>query len=218
MSETIKQRIEQEGLIPVLRARSAAEALALVEAALAGGLSIMEVTLTVPGALGVLRELKKKCGDQVLLGAGTVLDATQAEAAIDSGAEFILSPSLHHDVIAKTLVMGKVSIPGAFTPTEVISAWKAGADYVKVFPASAGGGPSYIRTLRAPFPDIKMIPTGGVTLSTAGDYLKAGAAALGVGADLMNVAAIAAGTPELVTDTARAYLKAVRDARAGTSA
>ena len=173
----------------------------------------MEVTMTVPGALEVLRQLKKQCDEHVLLGAGTILDATQAEAAIDAGAEFILSPSLHHDVIAMTLRKGKISIPGAFTPTEVINAWNAGADYVKVFPAAAGGGASYIKALRAPFPQLKLIPTGGVTLATAGDYLKAGAVALGVGADLMNIDAIADGHPEKVTETARAYLKAVGDAR-----
>jgi 2-dehydro-3-deoxyphosphogluconate aldolase/(4S)-4-hydroxy-2-oxoglutarate aldolase len=137
----------------------------------------------------------------------------QTEATIDAGAEFVVSPSLHLDVIAKSKELGKVSIPGALTPTEVITAWRAGADYVKVFPCSAMGGASYLKSLLAPFPELKLIPTGGVTLQTAGDFLKAGARALGVGTDLVNAAAIAEGKPEIVTKAAREYLEAIRMAR-----
>ncbi|HUY82007.1 MAG TPA: hypothetical protein VMU92_09815, partial [Acidobacteriaceae bacterium] len=157
-----------------------------------------------------LRELKQKHGDGLLLGSGTVTDAAQAQATIEAGAEFVVSPSLHPEVIAKTKALGKVSIPGALTPTEVITAWRAGADYVKVFPCSAMGGASYLKSLRAPFPELKLIPTGGVTLATAADFLKAGARALGVGADLVNAAAIAEGRPEVVTNAARAYLEVIR--------
>jgi 2-dehydro-3-deoxyphosphogluconate aldolase/(4S)-4-hydroxy-2-oxoglutarate aldolase len=158
--------------------------------------------------------LKKRHGSRLLLGSGTVTDAAEVEATIDAGAEFVVSPSLHLDVIAKTKELGKVSIPGALTPTEVITAWRAGADYVKVFPCSAVGGASYLKALRAPFPELKLIPTGGVTLGTAAAFLNAGACALGVGSDLVNPAAIAEGHPDSITDTARAYLDIIAASRA----
>jgi 2-dehydro-3-deoxyphosphogluconate aldolase / (4S)-4-hydroxy-2-oxoglutarate aldolase len=213
MSEQTKKTLEQVGLIPVLRAGSAQAGHALVDAMIAGGVAVVEVTMTVPNALSLLRELKMRHGDKLLLGSGTVTDAAQAEETIHAGAEFVVSPSLHLDVIAKTKELGRVSIPGALTPTEVITAWRAGADYVKVFPCSAMGGASYLKSLLAPFPELKLIPTGGVTLQTAADFLKAGARALGVGTDLVNAAAIAEGKPEIVTNAARAYLEAIRAAR-----
>jgi 2-dehydro-3-deoxyphosphogluconate aldolase / (4S)-4-hydroxy-2-oxoglutarate aldolase len=213
MANEIQKRMEASGLIPVLRARSAKEALAVVEAMVAGGVSVVEVTMTVPGAIDVLRELKKSYGDKLLLGSGTVTDAKQCAATIDAGALFVVSPSLHLDVIAKTRELKKVSIPGALTPTEVITAWNAGADYVKVFPCSAMGGASYLKSLKAPFPHLRLIPTGGVTLDTAASFLKAGAAALGVGSDLVNTAAVAEGKPEVVTKAARAYLEIIAQAR-----
>jgi len=182
---------------------------------MAGGVTVVEVTMTVPNAIALLRDLNQKYREGLLLGSGTVTDAEQARATIEAGAEFVVSPSLHLDVIAKTKEMGKVSIPGALTPTEVITAWRAGADYVKVFPCSAMGGPSYLKALRAPFPELKLIPTGGVTFQTAVDFLKAGACALGVGADLVNPAAIMEGKPEVITETARAYLEIVRMTRSG---
>jgi 2-dehydro-3-deoxyphosphogluconate aldolase/(4S)-4-hydroxy-2-oxoglutarate aldolase len=214
MTDETKKMLEQVGLIPVLRASSVELGHALVEAMMAGGATVVEVTMTVPNALTLLRELKQKHGDRLLLGSGTVTDAAQAEATIEAGAEFVVSPSLHPDVIAATKKLGKVSIPGALTPTEVITAWRSGADYVKVFPCSAMGGASYLKSLRAPFPELKLIPTGGVTLQTAADFLKAGARALGVGTDLVNAAAIAEGKPEIVTNAARAYLEVIRAARA----
>jgi 2-dehydro-3-deoxyphosphogluconate aldolase/(4S)-4-hydroxy-2-oxoglutarate aldolase len=213
MREETKQTLEDVGLIPVLRASSVQIGHALVDAMMAGGVTVVEVTMTVPNALTLLRELKQRHGKKLLLGSGTVTDATQAAATIDAGAEFVVSPSLHLDVIAKTRELGKVSIPGALTPTEVIAAWRAGADYVKVFPCSAMGGASYLKSLLAPFPEVKLIPTGGVTLQTAPDFLKAGARALGVGTDLVNATAIAEGKPDLITNTARAYLEAIRTAR-----
>ena len=214
MTDETKQTLEQVGLIPVLRASSIEAGHALVEAMMAGGVTVVEVTMTVPNALTLLRDLKQKHGDRLLLGSGTVTDAAQAEATIEAGAEFVVSPSLHPEVIAATKKLGKVSIPGALTPTEVITAWRAGADYVKVFPCSAMGGASYLKSLRAPFPELKLIPTGGVTLQTAADFLKAGARALGVGTDLVNAAAIAEGKPGIVTNAARAYLEVIRAARA----
>lgn len=214
MSEAIQSAIEAAGIMPVLRARSADEARALVEALVAGGIAIMEVTMTVPGAVDLLRTLKKEYGDRLLLGSGTVTTADQAAATIDAGAEFVVSPSLHPDVIAKTKALGKVSIPGALTPTEAITAWRAGADYVKIFPCSAVGGASYLKALLAPFPELRLIPTGGVTLATAPDFLKAGARALGVGTDLVNAKAIAEGHPETVTATARAYMEIIAAYRA----
>lgn len=214
MSAEIKAEIERLGLVPVLRAQSAAEGHALVEAMFAGGVTVVEVTMTVPGAIELLRDLKKKYGSKLLLGSGTVTTAAQAADTIEAGAEFVVSPSLHLEVIAKTKELGKISIPGALTPTEVITAWNAGADYVKVFPCSAVGGANYLKALRAPFPELQLIPTGGVTQQTAIDFLKAGARALGVGADLVNAKAIADGKPEIVTDAARAYLEIIRNARA----
>jgi 2-dehydro-3-deoxyphosphogluconate aldolase/(4S)-4-hydroxy-2-oxoglutarate aldolase len=208
-----KQMLERAGLIPVLRARSIEEGRALVDAMMDGGVTVVEVTMTVPNAVELLRELKKRHGSKLLLGSGTVTEAAQVEATVEAGAEFVVSPSLHLDVIAKTKQLGKVSIPGALTPTEVITAWRAGADYVKVFPCSAMGGASYLKALRAPFPDLKLIPTGGVTLETAAEFLKAGACALGVGSDLVNAAAIADGRPESVTKTARAYLDVIEASR-----
>jgi 2-dehydro-3-deoxyphosphogluconate aldolase/(4S)-4-hydroxy-2-oxoglutarate aldolase len=213
MREETKKTLEQAVLIPVLRAGSIQTGHALVDAMMAGGVTVVEVTMTVPNALTLLRELKQRHGDSLLLGSGTVTDAAQAEATIDAGAEFVVSPSLHLDVIAKTKELRKISIPGALTPTEVITAWRAGADYVKIFPCSAMGGASYLKSLLAPFPELKLIPTGGVTLQTAADFLKAGARALGVGTDLVNTPAIAEGKPEIVTNAARAYLEAIRVAR-----
>ena len=209
MSESTAQIIERAGLIPVLRARNAAQAQAVVKALLAGGITVIEVTMTVPGALEVLKELKNEYGAKLLLGSGTVTTAEEAEATIDAGAEFVVSPSLHPAVIARTKANNKISVPGALTPTEIITAWNEGADYVKVFPCSAMGGASYLKSILAPFPHLLLIPTGGVTQQTAVDFLKAGAKALGVGADLVNLAAIDNGTPELITEAARAYLKII---------
>jgi 2-dehydro-3-deoxyphosphogluconate aldolase/(4S)-4-hydroxy-2-oxoglutarate aldolase len=213
MSETTQQIIERVGLIPVLRAKSVAQGRAVVDAMVAGGVTVVEVTMTVPGAIDLIKELQKAYGSELLLGSGTVTTADQAQATIDAGAEFVVSPSLHPEVIAKTKANKKISCPGALTPTEVITAWNAGADYVKIFPCSAVGGASYLKSLLAPFPHLKLIPTGGVTLETAASFIKAGARALGVGSDLVNLAAVDAGNAESITETARAYLKVLADAR-----
>jgi 2-dehydro-3-deoxyphosphogluconate aldolase/(4S)-4-hydroxy-2-oxoglutarate aldolase len=213
MPESTAEIIERVGLIPVLRAKSVAQGRAVVDAMIAGGITIVEVTMTVPGAIDLLKELQKAYGSELLLGSGTVTTADQAQATIDAGAEFVVSPSLHPDVIRVTKTNKKISCPGALTPTEVITAWNAGADYVKIFPCSAVGGASYLKSLLAPFPHLKLIPTGGVTLQTAESFIKAGARALGVGSDLVNLAAIDAGHAENITETARAYLKVLADAQ-----
>src|SRR6201981_2734550 len=184
MPETTSEIIERVGLVPVLRAKSIAQAHAVVEAMIAGGVTVVEVTMTVPNAVHLLKKLKKEHGAKILLGSGTVTTAKEVEDTINAGAEFVVSPSLHPEVIAATKAAGKLSIPGALTPTEVITAWNAGADYVKIFPCSAVGGAIYLKSLLAPFPFLKLIPTGGVTLETAASFIQAGAHALGVGSDL----------------------------------
>src|ERR1039457_4617132 len=213
MPETTQETLERVGLIPVLRAKNATQAHAVVEAMIAGGVTVVEVTMTVPGAVELLKELKKEYGSKLLLGSGTVTTADQCQATIDAGAEFVVSPSLHLEVIATTKKNGKLSCPGALTPTEAITAWNAGADYVKIFPCSAVGGASYLKSLLAPFPHLKIIPTGGVTLQTAESFIKAGARALGVGGDLVNLAAIEEGHPEKITEAAKAYLQIIAVAR-----
>jgi len=212
MSETTAEIIERVGLIPVLRAKSIAQAHAVVEAMIGGGVTVVEVTMTVPGAVHLLKELKKE-HPGLLLGAGTVTTAGEADATIEAGAEFVVSPSLHPEVIAATRAAGKLSIPGALTPTEIITAHRAGADYVKVFPCSAMGGASYLKSLLAPFPFLKLIPTGGVTIKTAEEFIRAGARALGVGSDLVNLAAVDEGKPEIITEAAKAYLQVLANVR-----
>jgi 2-dehydro-3-deoxyphosphogluconate aldolase / (4S)-4-hydroxy-2-oxoglutarate aldolase len=214
MSKEVEQQLEAAGIIPVLRARSAMEALGVVEALVAGGISVVEVTMTVPGAIEVLKKLKRTYGSKLLLGSGTVTDAAECVATIEAGAEFVVSPSLHLDVIRETKARSKVSLPGALTPTEVITAHRAGADFIKIFPCSAMGGASYLKSLKAPFPFLRLVPTGGVTISTAHSFLEAGAAALGVGADLVNLAAFAEGNPDAITNIAKEYLGIIARHRA----
>src|SRR5580698_9094641 len=213
MPETTAEILERVALIPVLRARNAKQAHAVVQAMLAGGVAVVEVTMTVPGAVDLLRELKNEYGTKCLLGSGTVTTADQAEATIEAGAEFVVSPSFHPAVIAVTKAHKKLSIPGALTPTEVITAWNEGADYVKIFPCSAMGGASYLKSLLAPFPHLKLIPTGGVTHHSAAGFLEAGARALGVGSDLVNLAAVDQGRPEIITAAAKTYLKVIAEFR-----
>jgi 2-dehydro-3-deoxyphosphogluconate aldolase/(4S)-4-hydroxy-2-oxoglutarate aldolase len=209
--------IEETGVIPVVRAASAEEAIYVAEAVGEGGIPILEITMTVPGAVGVIEELSKRYGDEVLVGAGTVLDPESARACIAAGAQFVVSPALNLQTIEKCKQESIAVFPGALTPTEVVTAWQAGADAVKVFPCSAVGGPKYLRALKAPLPQIKLIPTGGVSLSTAKDFIAAGAWALGVGADLVNTEAIRSGERESVIAAARSYVTAVREARAAVN-
>jgi 2-dehydro-3-deoxyphosphogluconate aldolase/(4S)-4-hydroxy-2-oxoglutarate aldolase len=208
-------RIAATGIIPVVRAPSAEDALAAVEALLAGGLDIVELTMTVPSALKVIEKVVERHGDAVVVGAGTVLDAETARACMLAGAAFIVSPSTDVPTIQACRTYGVPVVPGALTPTEIVSAWRAGADLVKVFPCSAVGGASYIKALRAPLPQIELVPTGGVTVATVGDFIKAGACAVGAGADLVDIARLRRGDHAGVTENARRYVAAVQQARKG---
>jgi 2-dehydro-3-deoxyphosphogluconate aldolase/(4S)-4-hydroxy-2-oxoglutarate aldolase len=211
--EDVLKRIHEIGLLPVLRANSVSEALALAEAIEAGGVTALEVTMTVPGAIEVIRQLVRETQGRILIGAGTVLDPETARACMLAGAEFIVSPSLNVKTIEICRRYSVPVMPGALTPTEVVTAWEAGADVVKVFPCSALGGAKYLKALKAPLPQIEMIPTGGVSLATAAEFLAAGAFALGVGGDLVNPQAIADGKPEFITQTARDYMTIIRKFR-----
>ena len=209
----ILQRIRDIGVIPVVRASSADEAIRVVDAIRAGGVSLLEITMTVPGAVQVIETLTKQFGDEAIVGAGTVLDPQAASECVAAGAKFIVSPALSLETIAFCREHDVAVMPGALTPTEIVTAWNAGADFVKVFPCGAMGGASYIKSLKAPLPQIELVPTGGVTLSTAAAFIHAGAAAIGVGADLVDVKAIRAGEAHKVTAAAQAYVAAVRSAR-----
>lgn len=213
----VLRRISEVGVIPVVRAASAAEAIRVVEALKLGGLSVLEITMTVPGAVKVIEELAQRYQEEVVVGAGTVLDPETARACILAGAQFVVSPSLNIRTIEFCRSSSIAVFPGALTPTEVVTAWQAGADAVKVFPCGAVGGARYLASLKAPLPQIELIPTGGVSLATAAGFIAAGAFALGVGADLVDLAAIRSGQPEKVSQAAGAYLAAVRDARRAVS-
>ena len=216
--QTVIARISEIGLVPVVRADSAAEALAVAEAIREGGVPILEITLTVPGAIKVIEKVVEQYGDEVIVGAGTVLDAETARACILAGAQFVVSPALNLQTIELCRRYAITVLPGALTPTEVVTAWQAGADMVKVFPCNALGGASYLKALKGPLPQIDLVPTGGVSLNTAADFIQAGAVALGVGTDLADVKAIRAGQNSLVTERARQFLQIVREAREGLRA
>jgi len=210
----VLKRIRDTGLIPVVRAESSDQAIRAVAALKSGGLDILEVTMTVPGAIEVIQTLAAEYGDETLIGAGTVLDPKTAQACIRAGAKFIVSPALNEETIELCRQRDVAIFPGALTPTEVVRAWKAGADAVKVFPAGAVGGASYLKALKAPLPQIELIPTGGVSLKTAADFIKAGAMALGVGADLVDPKALREGNTALLTERAREFLEIVHVTRA----
>lgn len=206
--------IVDAGIVPVVRTESEEGAIRAIEAIFRGGIRTAEITMTVPGAIRALEKVADKFGDRMLLGAGTVLDPETARACMLAGAEFFVTPSLNLKTIEMARRYSKVITPGALTPTEVLTAWEAGADAVKIFPCSAVGGAKYIKALRAPFPQIEMIPTGGVTLETIGDFLRAGACAAGVGAELIDNANIREGHYEVFEERARRFLEAVAKARA----
>ena len=208
-------RIRATGIIPVVRAPSAGDALAAVDAMHAGGIDIIELTMTVPSAIQVIQAVVERYGDRVVTGAGTVLDGETARACILAGARFIVSPIVDEPTIRVCRTYGIPMIAGALTPTEVVQAWRAGADLVKVFPCGALGGASYIKALRAPLPQIELVPTGGVTVATVGDFIAAGACAVGAGADLVDIARIRRGDHAGLTENARSYVAAVRQARKG---
>jgi 2-dehydro-3-deoxyphosphogluconate aldolase / (4S)-4-hydroxy-2-oxoglutarate aldolase len=206
-------RIKEIGVVPVVRANSPEEALEAVEAIKAGGVPILEITMTVPGAVKVIEKIADKFGEEVVLGAGTVLDPETARNCILAGATFIVSPALNLKTIELCRRYSVPICPGALTPTEVVTAWQAGADFVKVFPCSAMGGASYIKGLKAPLPQVELIPTGGVNLNTAIDFIKAGSSALGIGADLVDLKALRAGNSALITERAKQFVQLVKDAR-----
>jgi len=211
--EEVKKKIEAVGIIPVVRASSSTEACLAADAVRTGGIPIVEITMTVPGAVEVIAALAKQCGSEVLIGAGTVRNADAARRCLDAGAQFLVSPGTNQQTIEFAKQKGVVMMAGALTATEVDFAWQLGVDYVKVFPCSAVGGPSYIKALKGPLPEIPLIPTGGVNLQTAADFLKAGSAALGVGGELVQAAALKAGKPEIIVETARKFVEIVRQAR-----
>jgi 2-dehydro-3-deoxyphosphogluconate aldolase / (4S)-4-hydroxy-2-oxoglutarate aldolase len=206
--------ITEIGIVPVVRTSSAEAALQAIEAVYKGGIRAAEITMTVPGAVKALERAADAFGDKMVLGAGTVLDPESARACMLAGAQFFVSPSLKLSTIEMVQRYSKVMMPGALTPTEVLTAWEAGADIVKVFPCGNVGGAKYIKALRAPFPHIEMIPTGGVNLETAGEFLKAGACAVAVGGELIDGKSIAQGRFEVIEQRAKQYLEVIAKARA----
>lgn len=215
--QDVLRRINEVGVVPVVRAASPEEAIQVIEAIKTGGLYILEIAMTVPHAVKVIEEVTDRYGDEVVVGAGTVLDPETARACILAGASFVVSPCFNIHTIELCRRYSIAVFPGALTPTEVVTAWQAGADAVKIFPCGAVGGARYLASLKAPLPQIDMIPTGGVSLATAADFMAAGAFALGIGADLVDLTAIRSGELEKVTQAARAYIAAVRDARRSLS-
>ena len=211
--QQVMARIRDVGVVPVIRAESADEAARVIDAIRAGGVAVLEITMTVPGAVSLIAEVARRVGDDAVVGAGTVLDAETARAVILAGARFVVSPALDRGTIACCRRYGVPVMPGALTPTEVVAAWQAGADIVKVFPAHAVGGASYIKALKAPLPQIELCPTGGVSLETAADFIKAGASALGVGNDLVDLKALRAGQAQAITEKAKRFVEIVKTAR-----
>lgn len=214
MSRTeILSRIKELAVVPIVRTPTAETAVAAVEAVLAGGIECVEITFTVQNALKAIESVANRYGDRVLLGAGTVLDPETARACMLAGAQFIVTPSLNVRTVEMARRYSKPIFPGGLTPTEVLTGWEAGADGIKVFPCSAVGGAKYIKALKAPFPQIELIPTGGVNLDTIGDFLKTGCAAVGVGSELIDTKTVLAGDYATITARARRFSEAVSAAR-----
>lgn len=212
--QQVANRITEVGIVPVVRAASPKQALLAAEAVCAGGIPIVEITMTVPGAIEVIAQLSKSMGSEILVGAGTVLDAEIAKRCLDAGAEFVVSPGFDLETVKFVNSNEKLMMAGALTPTEVITAWKAGSDFIKIFPCGSVGGAKYIKALKGPLPQIPMIPTGGVNLQTAADFILAGAAALGVGGELCSTLALESGNTAQITEAARNFIAIVREARA----
>lgn len=217
-TEDVIRKIGEVGIVPVIRAASVAEATQAVQAICAGGIPVVEITMTVPNAVSVIREVAQQHGAEVLIGAGTVTTAAQAEECLRAGAEFLVSPGLAVPVLAVARANAKLAIPGALTPTELMSAQDHGAKLVKIFPCGNVGGPKYLRSLKAPFPEARLIPTGGVNLANAADFIAAGAFALGVGADLVDAASLREGKHEKITAAARELVQVIAMARASLHA
>ena len=211
--EEVRARIEEIGILPSVRVASRDLALFAADTVYAAGIPIVEITLTIPGALEVIADLAKRYPDLVV-GAGTVLDEESARRCVDAGARFLTSPGFVRKVVAYAKLTDVAVLPGALTPTEVVTAWQAGADLVKIFPANAVGGPKYIKALKGPFPQILTVPTGGVNLETAGEFLKAGASAVAVGGELVDAKLIRENRYDRIEELAREYLAVIAKARA----
>ncbi len=209
----VVQGIEASGVVAVIRMKEADKLRAVIDALLEGGVRALELTMTVPGAIGLIEKLAKDVPGEFLLGAGTVLDPETARQVILAGARYIVAPVLNLDVIKLCHRYDVAAMPGCFTPTEILTAWDAGADVVKVFPATALG-PGFFKDIRGPLPQVKMMPTGGVTLANAGEWIKAGAVAIGVGTALVDAKAVAAGDFKQIAANARHLVESVRAARA----
>ncbi len=205
--------VAESGVVAVIRASSTTQLIDIATALLAGGVVGIEVTMTTPKAIQGIELLADKLGDKAVIGVGTVIDAATARDAIAAGAQFVLSPTFDRQVVETTRRYGKISIPGAFTPTEILTAWTAGADAVKVFPSTVLG-PGFIRDLLAPLPQLKLTPTGGVDAKNAGDWIKAGAVFVGAGSSLVTKDALAKGDWPSITANAKAFVEAIRVARA----
>jgi 2-dehydro-3-deoxyphosphogluconate aldolase/(4S)-4-hydroxy-2-oxoglutarate aldolase len=212
-SQQILSFMTDIGIVPVVRTSSAETAIKAIEAIYRGGIRSAEITMTVPGAIKALEKIADLFGDKIMLGAGTVLDPETARACMLAGAQFFVTPSLNLATIEIVKRYSKVICAGALTPTEVLAAWQAGTDVVKIFPAGAVGGPKYIKALKGPFPQIEMIPTGGVNLETAGEFLKAGACAVAVGGELVDAKLIREGRYDRIEELAREYLAVIAKAR-----
>jgi 2-dehydro-3-deoxyphosphogluconate aldolase / (4S)-4-hydroxy-2-oxoglutarate aldolase len=216
--QAVRERILQIGIVPVVRASSSAEAHTAAEAVSKGGIPIVEITMTVPGAVEVIRDLAKHSSpNELLVGAGTVLNPEQAQRCLDAGAQFLVSPGFNAKTVALAAAERRLIMAGALTPTEVIAAWEAGADFIKIFPAGNVGGPKYIKALKGPLPDVPLIPTGGVNLQTAAEFLEAGAAALGIGGELVHPGHLKSGNTQAIVDAARTFVAIVNEARAKKS-
>ncbi len=213
-AQQILSFINDIGIVPVVRTATAEGAVSAIQAIHKGGVRAAEITMTVPGAIKALEKVADQFGDKIVLGAGTVLDPETARSCMLAGAQFFVSPNLRVSTIEMCKRYSKVICIGALTPTEVLTAWEHGADVVKVFPADAMGGAKYIKSLKGPLPQIEMIPTGGVNLQTTGDFLKAGACAVGVGSELVNAKLIADGDFAEIEKRAKQYMEAVQTARA----
>jgi len=211
--QRVRDRIIEIGIVPVVRASSPGEARIAADAVCEGGIPVVEITMTVPGALDVIGELAKNNASGVLVGAGTVLNAEAARRCLDAGAQFLVSPGLNLQTVELAVREGKLMMAGALTPTEVITAWEAGADFVKVFPCGQVGGANYIKALRGPLPQVLLVPTGGVNLATAADFLLAGAVALGIGGELVQADALKSNKPEIIIENARKFLAIVKQTR-----
>jgi 2-dehydro-3-deoxyphosphogluconate aldolase / (4S)-4-hydroxy-2-oxoglutarate aldolase len=214
--QKVRDKIVEIGVVPVVRASSPREARMAADAVCEGGIPIVEITMTVPGAVDVIRELTKSGSSDVLIGAGTVLNAESARRCLDAGAQFLVSPGLNLPMVEFAKKEGKVVMAGALTPTEIMAAWEAGADFVKIFPCGQVGGAKYIKALKGPFPQIPFVPTGGVNLNTAGEFIEAGAVALGVGGELVQAEALRANKLEIIVENARKFVTAVKLAREKT--